>query len=289
MGRTRKTGLDYFSFDTDFFSNRKIVCVAGEFGIKGEIVAIKLLCAIYRNGYFMEWSESAKYTLLTQLPGISVSLLEQIVNRLVRWEFFDASLFDSDKVLTSASIQRRYFEAVKWRKIDGNPEYLLIGDIRNYSGQNWGKSDFPTKNADFPTKNGDFPTINPINKKRGNNNISCETTTETTSAREAKGIEAMKEELKADRIFWENAAASQHATVEALEGLLGEFVSEQIALSRNHESYEDFRRHFYSWAKIAISKQQKPKDYDTKQSDRFSERRGTEPSAKSRKGFKGTF
>ena len=126
MARPRKTGLDYFPFDVGFFENEKISCIAGEFGIKGEIAVIKLLCAIYRNGYFIEWNERQQMMLLRQLPGISSDLLDQIVRRLVRWGFFSASLFDSDKVLTSVGIQERYFEVTKRCQRIGEYPYLLV-------------------------------------------------------------------------------------------------------------------------------------------------------------------
>ena len=67
MARPIKAGLDYFPFDVDFFSDEKIVVIAGEYGLKGELTAIKLLCAVYRNGYFAEWSKTLKYNLLNEL------------------------------------------------------------------------------------------------------------------------------------------------------------------------------------------------------------------------------
>ena len=107
MARPKKDGLDYFPFDIDFFDDEKIMAISGEFGIKGEITVIKLLCAIYRNGYFIMWNDLLKYKLLKGLPGISSELLESIVNRLVLWEFFDKALFDSTHILTSRVIQKR--------------------------------------------------------------------------------------------------------------------------------------------------------------------------------------
>ena len=116
MARQLKEGLDFFSFDVDFFDDEKIGAISGEFGIKGEITVIKLLCAVYRNGYFIMWNEPLKMKLLKSLPGISSELLEQIVNRLVRWGFFDSSCFNLEKILTSEGIQKRYFSAIKRRK-----------------------------------------------------------------------------------------------------------------------------------------------------------------------------
>ena len=107
MARPIKQGLDYFPFDVDFFNDEKIFAIAGEFGIKGEITTVKLLCAVYRNGYYIEWTEMLKYKLLKELPGVSADLLDQIIKRLVKWDFFDKGLFDSDSILTSIGIQRR--------------------------------------------------------------------------------------------------------------------------------------------------------------------------------------
>ena len=126
MARPRKTGLDYFPFDVDFFEDEKIVAIAGEFGVKGELAAVKLLCAVYRNGYFVEWTDMLRLKILRQLPGVSAELFDQILNRLVRWGFFDASLFGSVKVLTSEGIQRRYFEITKRCQKRENFPYLLV-------------------------------------------------------------------------------------------------------------------------------------------------------------------
>lgn len=128
MARPNKTGLDYFPFDVDFFADEKIAAISGEFGIKGEITVVKLLCAVYRNGYFILWNEPLKYKLLRDLPGVSSELIDQIVNRLVRWGFFDEGLFDSVKVLTSRGIQKRYFSITRRRGIQKNDEYILGDD-----------------------------------------------------------------------------------------------------------------------------------------------------------------
>lgn len=131
MARPNKTGLDYFPLDVDMFDDEKMIAISGEFGIKGEITVIKLLCAIYRNGYFILWNDLVKFKFLRNLPGISLELLESIVYRLVLWGFFDKALFDSVKVLTSKGIQTRYFEASKRRKIEDDLPYLLVNVYRN--------------------------------------------------------------------------------------------------------------------------------------------------------------
>lgn len=132
MARPRKTGLDYFPFDVDFFTDEKVVCIGGEFGVKGELTIIRLLCAIYRNGYFIQWNDSLKYKLRREMDGVSAGLLEEIVQRLVERNFFDEDLFNTASVLTSEGIQRRYFEATKFRQRDQTLPYLLAIPRENY-------------------------------------------------------------------------------------------------------------------------------------------------------------
>lgn len=131
MARPNKIGLSYFPFDIDFFEDEKIEAISGEFGIKGEITAIKLLCAIYRNGYFISWNEMLKMKLLNNLPGISSELLEQILKRLIKWGFFDEDLFNTASILTSSGIQKRYFSIAKRRKNNENYPYLLVNVYNN--------------------------------------------------------------------------------------------------------------------------------------------------------------
>lgn len=125
MARPRKTSLTYFPFDVDFFDDERVVCIAGEFGLKGEITLVKLLCAVYRKGYFLEWNEMVKFKLLKDLPGISAELLDQIIERLVKWGFFDENLFNSAHILTSGSIQQTYFEALKRNLPQSDLPHLL--------------------------------------------------------------------------------------------------------------------------------------------------------------------
>jgi hypothetical protein len=129
MARPIKQGLDYFPLDVDFFNDEKIEAVSGEFGIKGELIAIKLLCTIYRNGYFTLWNDLTKMKLCKSMAGVSPELVEQVVLRLVKWGFFNESLFNSDKVLTSSGIQKRFLEATKRRKEDVILVYACINPI----------------------------------------------------------------------------------------------------------------------------------------------------------------
>lgn len=113
MARPEKIGLDYFPLDVDIFEDEKIEAIAGEFGSSAELAVIKLLCAIYKKGYFIYWNELVKAQLLKRLPDLTADLLNKTVNRLIEWNFFDKQLFESEKILTSYNIQAVFFEATK--------------------------------------------------------------------------------------------------------------------------------------------------------------------------------
>lgn len=149
MARPRKQGLGYFPFDCDFFSDERMVAIAGEFGLKGEIITVKLLCAVYRNGYFAEWGELMKFKLLKELPGVSVEMLDAVVSRLVRWGFFNEELFSSVGVLTSEEIQRTYFGITRGRMQTEGLPYLLGFLHRNPSlkGVSTSETSFCVRNS----------------------------------------------------------------------------------------------------------------------------------------------
>lgn len=127
MARPNKEGIDYFPLDVDFFEDEKILAISGEFAIKGEIITLRLLCEIYRNGYFVEYSELLK-NKLARLGGLSGGLVDEVVGKLVKYRFFNEPLFREKNILTSKAIQTRFFEATKRRKnLSKNDFWLLNG------------------------------------------------------------------------------------------------------------------------------------------------------------------
>lgn len=123
-----KRGIDFFSFDVDFFEDEKIQFVSARFGIKGEVCAIRLLTRIYRNGYFIKWDEDSAY-LFAKVAGkeISPGLVNEVVHELVKRGFFDKTIFDSFAILTSRGIQTRYLKACSRRKqVEMDERYLLV-------------------------------------------------------------------------------------------------------------------------------------------------------------------
>ena len=131
MARPNKQGLDYFPLDVGIFEDDKILAISGEFSVKGEIIVLRLLCEIYRNGYFVEFSELLK-NKLARLGGLSGGLVDEVVRKLVKYEFFDGFVFSEYNILTSKNIQKVYLEASKRRKDIDLSQYWLLDEVNVY-------------------------------------------------------------------------------------------------------------------------------------------------------------
>jgi LEA14-like dessication related protein len=128
MARTNKTGIDYFPLDVDFFQDEKIQFVSARFGLKGEIIAIRLLCKIYRNGYYTEWDNDTALLFAKSVgDGCQDSFVKDVVHELLKRGFFERSIFERFSILTSKGIQNRYFEAIKrYKQVEVVGDFLLV-------------------------------------------------------------------------------------------------------------------------------------------------------------------
>lgn len=237
MARPTKHGLDYFPFDVDFFSDEKLYAISGEFGIKGEITTIKLLCAVYRNGYYIEWTEMLKYKLLKELPGISADLLEQIVKRLVKWDFFDKNLFDSASILTSKGIQRRFQTiCAKMHRKNTISEYSLIQTPQPALSQQ-----APLPCQPKPTKRVSPKIPPPANSNKPvplNESIAT---------------------MLSDSSWIASVCLNFNITKENFEARLNDFRQYCLCMDkRNHDDTSDAKRHFCSWLKSEKTKNKTP-------------------------------
>lgn len=114
MPRCQKEGLDYFPLDVNFFSDKKIKILKARYGVDGVTLYLYLLCEIYRAGYYIRLDDDSIFILSDDL-NMSADKVKQVLNFLLERSLFERTLFQSDKVLTSAGIQKRFQLAVKER------------------------------------------------------------------------------------------------------------------------------------------------------------------------------
>lgn len=114
MARQQKDGLDYFPLDVDFFEDEKIKILRARYGADGISLYIYLLCRIYKKGYYIKVDNDFEYILSADL-NMGADKVRQVLTFLLSRSLFDNTLFQSDAVLTSTGIQKRFQLAVKER------------------------------------------------------------------------------------------------------------------------------------------------------------------------------
>ncbi len=129
MARPLKKGLDYFPLDVDWFDDEKLIDVQNNFGPLGEVIYIRLLCLIYKNGYYYEFASMDRLcAMMIRSIGSrwvrGKHTVEQVILQLAESNLFDMELVRSG-VLTSVGIQRRYLKAVERRQCNIDKYWLL--------------------------------------------------------------------------------------------------------------------------------------------------------------------
>lgn len=126
MARPTKQGLEYFSFDTDFFSDVKIRRISRACEPASTSILICLLCNIYRDkGYYIAWDENLPFVVADTI-GTTEGAVEEVIKKAIQVGFFDKELFDKYKILTSNGIQNRFKSAVSRREeIEYVVDYLV--------------------------------------------------------------------------------------------------------------------------------------------------------------------
>lgn len=174
MARPTKQGLDYFPFDVGFFGDQKIRILKARYGADGIAVYVKLLCDVYKEGYFLPVDDWADYVfVMSDEIGATVDKVEQIItflrNRAMIRIYRESELtgYEWDAVITSHGIQKRYAEALKSRK-KGIEEikrgFWLLTEKEEAEIKAFYKS---AKNGNFSENNPDKSENNP-NKSENN-------------------------------------------------------------------------------------------------------------------------
>ena len=213
--------LSYFPMDTQFFENEKIEMLMANFGFEASGVYIKLLCKIYTNGYYMRWNETIckvfTYSLHSRFNSKKV---QQIIDFLVEFNFFNKKLFLEHQILTSKGIQERFFEIISRRKnfVCENVEYLLVPIPKRFSeSKNASKMqqssplndekcnisvDSTGENVDISKQSKVKESI--VKESKVKNLYSSSSSFACACAREANGVIVLEEEIKKPNSFSEN-------------------------------------------------------------------------------------
>ena len=110
MARPQKTGLEYFPLDVDIDSDERVEFILAKHGFMAFGILIKLLMEIYRQGYYITWTERLRYVFAKRV-NVDSMYTETVVSAYINEGIFDKILYEKYGVLTSHGVQSRYLQA----------------------------------------------------------------------------------------------------------------------------------------------------------------------------------
>ena len=121
-------GINYFPIGVNFMEENAMEVIEAKYGIKGSAIVLKLLCKIYKEGYFIRWDEE-QCLIFANKAGREVQAAEVqgIIEILFIKGILDRNSYLENGILTSESIQKVWLEATKRRKRElSELPYLMV-------------------------------------------------------------------------------------------------------------------------------------------------------------------
>jgi hypothetical protein len=127
MARNR-IGLAYFPVDVDIFENKKLIKLGLKFHELGEVVYIRLLTMIYKNGYYLKISiDDLALILAKQIPSRirDIAKIKSVIQYISEVDLINKEMA-MNGVITSKGIQEQYIDSTKRRGELEQREYWLL-------------------------------------------------------------------------------------------------------------------------------------------------------------------
>ena len=133
-------GINYFPVGVNFMEENAMEVIEAKYGIKGSAIVLKLMCKIYKEGYYIRWDEE-QCLIFANKAGREVQAeeVQGIIEILFTKGILDRNSYQENGILTSESIQKVWMEATKRRKreLSELPYLMVKPDKEN------GKADTP--------------------------------------------------------------------------------------------------------------------------------------------------
>lgn len=151
-------GIPYFPTPANFFDEEIMELLEAKFGVLASYIVLRLLCKIYKEGYYVSWGKEQSLIFIRKVGGgIKEEIMEKVMELLLEKGFFHKETYEQYGVLTSERIQEVWFEATTRRKIDFSQlPYIL----ENKKKKGKRKEDVNEENADISSTQED---MNPEN------------------------------------------------------------------------------------------------------------------------------
>ena len=121
-------GINYFPVGVNFMEENAMEVIEAKYGIKGSAIVLKLLCKIYKEGYYIRWDEE-QCLIFANKAGreVQVAEVQGIIEILFIKGILDRNSYLENGILTSESIQKVWLEATKRRKRElSELPYLIV-------------------------------------------------------------------------------------------------------------------------------------------------------------------
>ena len=116
-------GINYFPVGVNFMEENAMEVIEAKYGIKGSAIVLKLMCKIYKEGYYIRWDEE-QCLIFANKAGREV---QGIIEILFTKGILDRNSYQENGILTSESIQKVWMEATKRRKRElSELPYLMV-------------------------------------------------------------------------------------------------------------------------------------------------------------------
>ncbi len=125
---TTYDGINYFPVSVNFMEENAMEVIEVKYGIKGSAIVLKLMCKIYKEGYYIRWDEE-QCLIFANKAGREVQAEEVkgIIKILFIKGILDENSYRENGILTSESIQKVWLEATKRRKRElSELPYLIV-------------------------------------------------------------------------------------------------------------------------------------------------------------------
>ena len=108
MGRLPRYGLEYFSVDTSWESEVRLI--KAKYGaLEGVGFLTELWASIYRENYYRKWDDETELLFADEIKK-PVEWVREVIEYCFSKNILDRSIFEAKGVLTGHGIQKRYFK-----------------------------------------------------------------------------------------------------------------------------------------------------------------------------------
>lgn len=251
-GRPIKQGISYFPLDVSFFSDVKIRKIVKACGPNAGSVIICLLCNIYRGkGYYISWDEDLPFCIADEV-GVSEGCVKEVLLKSVQVGFFDVDKYSAYGILTSAGIQKRFFEITKRRnETEVVPEFLINVDINSINVCN---NSINVCNSGQSIKVKRKKEISPYGDKKKDAANAAPPSPVFSDNAEIE-LNDCYTRLASDTLWTETVCMNENITQDTFKAHLKDFFKMLQNRGETQKSVSDAKHHFASWLRIELSRE----------------------------------